>query len=127
MPQKPSATYKFNHKHALKSTLILALIALAVTIFIFLPIVQTQQEAARRAEIQRQEDEQVEREKAAEAARTRTAYDKCIADANAQYSEGLKKIPDELYGEARVQAIGMVGDLVESFKKDCDRQFSSNL
>jgi Na+-transporting methylmalonyl-CoA/oxaloacetate decarboxylase gamma subunit len=113
-----------NHKHALKSALVIVGIAFVFTIFIFIPIAQTQQEAARQAQIQKQEDDRVEREKAAEAVKTKAEYDKCIADANAHYSKGLDGIPDDLYGSARVLAIQAVGDLVESFKEDCDRQYS---
>jgi type III secretory pathway component EscR len=113
-----------NHKHALKSALVLVGIAFVLMIFVFIPIVQTQQEAARQAQIQKQEDDRVEREKAAEAVKTRTAYDKCIEDANDSYGPALKQIPEELHGTARVEAVRLIGEKIESFKKDCDRQYT---
>lgn len=117
---KPS---KFSMSHALKSIAVMVLVALVVTIFVIMPIAHGQQEAARQAEIQRQEDDRVEREKAAEAAKAKAAYEKCIKDANDSYGPALDKIPAELYGTARVEAVRLIGEKVESFKADCDRQY----
>lgn len=122
-----NASPSFSHKHALRSSLVLGLVALVLTLLIAgagIAHDKATQEAARQAEIQRQEDERVEREKAAEAAKTRAAYDKCIQDANDSYGPALDKIPAELYGTARVEAIRLIGEKVESFKNDCDRQYN---
>jgi hypothetical protein len=127
MSRTAPKTSKFSHKHALKSALVLGLIALVFTLLIAgagIANDKATQEAARQTEIQRQEDERVEREKAAEAAKTRAAYDKCIQDANDSYGPALDKIPPELYGAARVEAIRLIGEKVESFKDDCDRQYN---
>jgi hypothetical protein len=127
MPQHSKTSHLFSHKHALKSVIVIGLVAFVLAMLIAgagMSNDRATQEAAKKAEIQRQEDERVEREKAAEAVKTRAAYDKCIQDANDSYGPALDKIPAELYGTARVEAIRLIGEKVESFKKDCDRQYS---
>ena len=126
MSFKINRSNKSAHKHALKSAIVLIGVAFVLALLIAAAGMAQQQkerEAAQQAQVQKEADEKAAQAAAADAQKQKADYEKCISDANSQYSDGLSKIPSELYGTARIEAAQTIGNLVDSFKKDCDRMY----
>ena len=121
---KISRQDKTNHSNTTKPALILLGLVVVLAIFaLSIGAIYQIREDARQSQLQNEAREKTEQEKVLKAQNQKMDYDKCIEAGNTLYTNSLGKLPRDLYGTERFQAIQLISDTVESFKKDCDREY----